>query len=275
MNPAQLERLAEHLQKLRLFKSRERLEALLQEAAGKEMAYSDFLEQVLSEEVAAKTSKNVTMRTSMARFPFVKPLETFDFGYQPSIDRKQVQMLASCHYIEHGDNVLVLGPPGVGKTHLAVALGLKAIEAGYRVLFSTAAHLIATLTKAHAEGRLDEKLKLYTTPRLLIIDEIGYLPGSQAGFICRANATRSSCAACSLRPRASSSTTRSGGSLSRRAACSSRSRSRAGIGGPGGATSVWTSVCTVKGYSFPSVERNRLSPFHGANRGSNPLGDAN
>ncbi len=109
MNPAQLERLVEFLLKLRLFKSRERLEALLQQAAEKELAYSDFLEQVLGEEVAAKTSKNVTMRTSMARFPFVKPLETFDFGYQPSIDKKQVQTLASCHFIEHGDNILILG----------------------------------------------------------------------------------------------------------------------------------------------------------------------
>ena len=166
MTPAQIERLGEHLLKLRLFKSRERLEALLQEAAAKELAYSDFLEHVLSEEVSAKTSKNVAMRTSMARFPFVKPLETFDFSYQPSIDKKQVQTLASCHFIEHGDNVLVLGPPGVGKTHLAVALGLKAIENGYRVLFTTAAHLIATLTKAHAEGRLDEKLKVFTTVRI-------------------------------------------------------------------------------------------------------------
>lgn len=117
----------------------------------------------------------------MARFPFVKPLETFDFGYQPSIDKKQLQLLASCHFIEHGDNVIVLGPPGVGKTHISVSLGLKAIEAGYRVLFTTAAHLIATLTKAHAEGKLDEKLKVYTTPRLLIIDEIGYLPIDRVG----------------------------------------------------------------------------------------------
>lgn len=179
--PAQLERLGEHLRKLRLLKSGERLEALLQQAAAQELPYAEFLEQVLGEEVAAKTSKNIAMRTAMARFPFVKPLETFDFGYQPSIDRKQVQVLASCHYIEHGDNVIVLGPPGVGKTHLAVSLGIKAIEAGYRVLFTSAAHLIATLTKAHGEGRLDEKLKLYTTPRLLIIDEIGYLPIDRQG----------------------------------------------------------------------------------------------
>ncbi|WP_438943722.1 IS21-like element helper ATPase IstB [Noviherbaspirillum malthae] len=176
-----MERLSEHLAKLRLFKSQERLEALLQHAAAQEMPYADFLEQVLAEEVAAKASKNVSMRTVMARLPFVKPLETFDFGYQPSIDKKQVQSLASCHFIEHGENVLVLGPPGVGKTHLAVALGLKAIASGYRVLFTTAANLISILTKAHAEGRLEEKLKVFTTPRLLIIDEIGYLPIDRLG----------------------------------------------------------------------------------------------
>lgn len=179
--PAQLERLGEHLRKLRLLKSGERLEALLQHAAAQEQPYAEFLEQVLGEEVAAKTSKNIAMRTAMARLPFVKPLETFEFDYQPSIDRKQVQALASCHFIEHGDNVIVLGPPGVGKTHLAVSLGLKAIGNGYRVLFTTAANLIAVLTRAHAEGRLDEKLKVYATPRLLIIDEIGYLPIDRLG----------------------------------------------------------------------------------------------
>ena len=179
--PAQIERLGEHLRKLRLLKSGERLEAMLQHAAAQELPYAEFLEQVLGEEVAAKASKNIAMRTAMARLPFVKPLETFDFGYQPSIDRKQVQTLASCHFIEHGDNVIVLGPPGVGKTHLAVSLGIKAIENGYRVLFTTAANLIAVLTKAHAEGRLDEKLKVYATPRLLIIDEIGYLPIDRLG----------------------------------------------------------------------------------------------
>ena len=179
--PAQLERLGEHLLKLRLQKSAERLEAMLQRAAAEDLPYADFLEQVLGEEVAAKTAKNISMRTAMARFPFVKPLETFDFAYQPSIDKRQVMTLASCHYIEHGDNVIVLGPPGVGKTHLAVSLGIKAIEAGYRVLFTSAAHLIAALTKALAEARREERLKFYTTPRLLIIDEIGYLPIDRTG----------------------------------------------------------------------------------------------
>ena len=93
--PAQLERLGEHLRKLRLVKSGERLEALLQQAAADELPYAEFLEQLLSEEVATKTSKNIAMRTAMARLPFVKPLETFDFDYQPSIDRKQLLALAA------------------------------------------------------------------------------------------------------------------------------------------------------------------------------------
>lgn len=181
MNPVQLERLQDHLQRLRLFKSRERLEALLQDASAKELSYTDFLEGVLTEEVASKTAKHITMRTHLARFPFVKGLESFDFSYQPSLDKKQLQTLATCHFIEHGENVVILGPPGVGKTHLAVGLGLKAIEQGYRGLFTTAATLIATLTRALAEGRVEDKLKLYTVPRLLIIDEIGYLPIDRSG----------------------------------------------------------------------------------------------
>jgi DNA replication protein DnaC len=154
MSAAQLERLQEHMQRLRLFKSRDRLEALLQEATAKEASFADFLDTVLGEEVAAKTAKHVTMRTQLARFPFVKSLEAFDFSYQPSLDKKQMQTLASCHFIEHGENLVLLGPPGVGKSHLAVGLGLKAIERGYRVLFTTAAALIAALTKAAAEGRV-------------------------------------------------------------------------------------------------------------------------
>ena len=181
MNAGQLERLGEQLQRLRLFQSRERLEALLQEATSTELSYADFLDRLLTEEVTAKTAKNVTMRTHLARFPFVKGLEAFDYSYQPSIDKKQIQTLSTCHFIEHGDNVLLLGPPGVGKTHLAVGLGLKAIERGYRVFFTTAANMIAALGKSLAEGRLEEKLKVYTVPRLLIIDEIGYLPIDRSG----------------------------------------------------------------------------------------------
>jgi DNA replication protein DnaC len=164
MNAAQLERLQEQCARLRLIKSRERLEALLQEASTQELPYADFLDRLLTEEVAAKTAKNITMRTNLARFPFVKGLETFDFGYQPSLDKKQIHQLANCHFIEHGENVVILGPPGVGKTHLSVGLGMKAIEAGYRVFFTTAANMIAVLTRALAEGSTRGKAQALHRP---------------------------------------------------------------------------------------------------------------
>jgi DNA replication protein DnaC len=181
MNATQFERLQEQLARLRLIKSRERLEALLQDATTEQLPYADFLGRLLTEEVAAKTQKNISVRTNLARFPFVKSLDSFDFGYQPSLDKKQLAQLASRHFIEHGENVVILGPPELGETHRAEGLGLKATEYGYRVLFTTVAAMIGTLTRALSEGRLEDKLKMYTVPRLLLIDEIGYLPIDRLG----------------------------------------------------------------------------------------------
>jgi DNA replication protein DnaC len=181
MSNPQLLRIQENLSKLKLQRIHELLESKLEEASRDNLSYTDFLDHLLSEEVSSKWEKNITMRTSMARFPFIKTLEAFDFNFQPSVDKKRIKELSTCRFIPNGDNILFLGPPGVGKTHLAVALGIKAVSEGYRTYFIQALSLIASLSKAYAENRIEESLKFYCQPKLLIIDEIGYIPIDRHG----------------------------------------------------------------------------------------------
>ncbi|MCU0650264.1 MAG: IS21-like element helper ATPase IstB [Gemmatimonadaceae bacterium] len=176
-----LDQLTAHCQALRLHRVGPLLPTLLEQAAQQELSYSDFLATVLATEAAAKQEKSQAMRIQMARFPFQKSLDGFDFKAQPSIDPKVIRELATMRFVAHGGNVLFLGPPGVGKTHLSVALGLEACRQGLRVMFMTAAALITTLGKALHENRLEERLKLLTQPKLLIIDEIGYIPIDRQG----------------------------------------------------------------------------------------------
>ena len=181
MTTPQLERLAAHCQRLRLYRVEAELHTLLEQAAKKDLAYSDFLDEVLALEARSKHEKHLAMRISMARFPFQKTLESFDWKFQPSIDPKVIKELATGRFLTDGENVLLLGPPGVGKTHLAVAMGMAACALGHRTMFTTAAGLIALLGKALYENRLEERLKLLTQPKLLIIDEIGYIPIDRQG----------------------------------------------------------------------------------------------
>lgn len=177
----QLTDLTSSLRHLKLSRLADHLESWLQDAAKGQWDYHEFLQRLVDEEVAAKKEKRTEMGTRMARLPFIKTLESFDFAYQPSLDPKRIKELCACRWVANGENVIFLGPPGVGKTHLAVGLGIEAIRRGYRTLFMTAQGLITSLARAHAENRLDDKLKLYCQPKLLIIDEIGYIPIDRLG----------------------------------------------------------------------------------------------
>jgi DNA replication protein DnaC len=147
-------RVVDRLQRLYLGHVAQRLDAILSTAARDEPTYLDFLDRLLEEEVASKQRKRVAMGIQIAHFPAVKTLEDFDFKFQPSIDAKLVRELASGRYASQAENVLVFGPPGVGKTHLAIALGRAAVEAGLSTLFTSATALLSTLAKAETEGQL-------------------------------------------------------------------------------------------------------------------------
>ena len=160
-----IEQIQEQMRQLKLVRTAEQLPLLLQDASKGEVAYSEFLADLLGRELAAKQERHTAMKTTMARFPFQKSLESFDFKFQPSIEPKVVRELATGRFLADVDNVLLLGPPGVGKTHLAVALGLRACALGFRTVFVTASGLIASLTRAHNDSKGARYMGLPPTER--------------------------------------------------------------------------------------------------------------
>jgi len=152
------------------------LPTLCDQAAKKDWSYREFLEKALAIEHNQREQSGVQGRLTRARFPWIKTLTDFDLNFQPSIDKKVIRDLSGLSFIERSENILLLGPPGVGKTHIAIGLGVKAAEAGHKVLFMSLDKLLTSLIKARQENRLSRQLAIYSSPKLLILDEIGYLP---------------------------------------------------------------------------------------------------
>lgn len=150
---------------------------LCQEAAKNESAYSDLVENLLLTEWKQRQGRSRSMLTRMAGFPSIKTLDEFDFSFAQGVSRKQIEELSSLAFIDRRENVVFLGPSGVGKTHLSLALGYLATQAGIKTRFISAMELMTQLDKAHRQGNYKQVLnRTVMSPRLLIIDEIGYLP---------------------------------------------------------------------------------------------------
>jgi len=173
--------LTENLIYLKLPWIRHHYESLASEAAAKTWSHVQFLSRLIEGETNLRSDRATERRIKAAHFPVLKTLEQFDWTWPKKINRPQIQNLFRLHFVEQNANVILLGGVGLGKTHLAIALGYQACLQGHRILFTSAADIINTLSAAQAAHRLKIELKKYIRPALLVIDELGFMPIDKHG----------------------------------------------------------------------------------------------
>ncbi|MFD9330405.1 IS21-like element helper ATPase IstB [Streptomyces sp. NPDC060065] len=152
------------------------LEHLIQRADAGKMGYLDFLDLALSEELAIRDDRRFHTALRLSRLPHHRTLDEYDFSFQPDLDPRKIRDLATLSFVETKTNVALLGPPGVGKTHIAVGLAVAACRAGFTVYFTSLDDMVRQLKEADSIGRLPAKMRLYQRPDVLVVDEVGYLP---------------------------------------------------------------------------------------------------
>lgn len=176
-----LDRIRGALIGLRMPRALEALDHTLAQLERGQISAIEAIDELLSEEYSTRESRRIDVALRTAKLMPIKTLESFDFSFQPSLDRERIAALAQLDFIRRAEVVHLLGPPGTGKSHLATGLGVAAVKAGRTVYRATLAELIEALSRAEREGRLSEKIRFYARAALLIVDEIGYLPITRGG----------------------------------------------------------------------------------------------
>jgi DNA replication protein DnaC len=161
----------------------EAVDGILGDIDGGRLAGTEAITRLLSAQITLRNNRRLQTAMRSSRLPAIKTLESFDFSFQPSIKREQIESLHELGFIERKENVVLLGPPGVGKTHLAISLAIAAAQRGRRVYYGTLIDLITSLEEAQAAGQLARRLSVLTHPSVLVVDEIGYLPINHTGAV--------------------------------------------------------------------------------------------